>query len=159
MGTLINDCDKCLFDSVAQEVNKLAGTTGVIYQFEEIESTRDPLWDEEITTEYKTDSNGNIGISCPIYFRAPDRSSLTGEEGFRLDRNSDVQIAQIDLDNRGLRRLQSGDIVKVWGRYYDVVESHKGEGYISDSGENSMVKFDLVSRTKAPPESIWVRDV
>jgi len=159
VGTLINDCDKCLFDSVAQEVNKLAGTTARIYQFEEMQSTRDPLWDEEVTTVYKKDSKGVIGIDCPVWFQAPDRSSLTGEEGLRLDRTAQVHIAQADLDARGLRRLQPGDIIRVWtDQFYDIPESHVGEGYISDAGNKSMVKFDVVRRTKAVPEGMWLRN-
>jgi len=157
MGTLIGDCDKCLFDSVASEVNKLAGTTAVIFQFEEVESTRDPLWDEEVTTEYKKDSNGNLGIECPVWFKSPDRSSITGEEGFNLDRNSEMYVAQVDMDSRDLRRLQPGDIVLVWNKYFDVIESHKTEGYINDSPTNSLIRFELVRRTKAPPEAIWLR--
>jgi len=156
MGTLIGDCDKCLFDSVAQEVNKLAGTTAVIYQFESMESTRDVLWDEEITTVYKKNAQGVEGIECPVFFKAPDRSSLTGEEGFRVDRLSEISIARADLASRDLRILRPGDIIKVWtDQYYDVTEAHKEEGYISDSTENSLVKFDVTRRTKGPPEGLW----
>jgi hypothetical protein len=159
VGTLIGDCDKCLFDSVAQEVNKLAGTTAIIYQFEEMESTRDPLWDEEVTTVYKKNDQGTIGIECPVYFKAPDRSSLTGEEGLRLDKTSEVWIAKADMDERGIRRLRPGDIVFLWNtQYYDVTESHASEGYINDNPQYSMVRFDLVRRTKGLPEGMWLRD-
>lgn len=159
MGTLIGDCDQCLFDSVAQEVNKLAGTTAVIYQFEEAESSRDPLWDEEIETVYKQNAQGTEGIECPVYFKDPDRSSLTGEEGIRLDKTSEVWIAKADMDARGIRRLRPGDIIKVWtDQFYDVIESHVAEGNISDSSTYSMIRFDVTRRTKALPERLWVED-
>jgi hypothetical protein len=156
MGTLLGDCDKCLFDSVAQEVNKLAGTVAIIYQFEETESSRDPVWDEEIETVYKKNSLGTPGIECPVFFRGPDRSYVTGEEGFRLDKITELEVAKADLAEKGLRRLQSGDIIKVWeNQYYDVTESHTGQGYINDEPTSSMVKFNITRRTKALPEGIW----
>lgn len=158
MGTLIGDCDRCLFDSVAQEVNKLAGTTAIIYLFEETESTRDPLWDEEVTTVYKKNDKGIIGIECPIFFKDPDRSQLTGEEGLRLDKTSEFWVAKADLDERGIRRMRPGDIIKVWGEYYDVIESHISEGHINDSGSYSTLRFDVARRTKAMPEGMWLRD-
>jgi len=159
MGTLLGDCDKCLFDSVAQEVNRLAGTTAIIYQFDEVESTRDALWDEEIETVYKKNSKGVEGISCPVYFKAPDRSYLTGEEGFRMDKMSELTIAQADLDSRGLRRLQAGDIVMLWtNQYFDVIESHASDGYINDEPTRSIVRFNITRRTKAPPEGLWIRE-
>lgn len=155
MGTLINDCDQCFFDSVAQEVIKLAGTTAIIYQFEEVESSRDALWDEEIETVYKKNSEGNPGIECPVFFKAPDKSGLTGEEGYRLDRTSELHVAWRDLESRGLRRLRPGDIVKVWDMYFDVIESHATEGYINDTPTKSTIVFDVTRRTKGPPESLW----
>lgn len=158
MGTLINDCDQCLFDSVAQEVNKLAGTTAIIYQFEELESSRDPLWDEEVTTVYKKDTRGNVGIECPVFFKDPDRSSMTGEEGLRLDQTSELTIARVDLDQRGLRKLQPGDIVKVWDIYFDVIEMHMQEGILNDSPLTATYRFDVARRTKDLPEGLWLRD-
>ena len=72
---------------------------------------------------------------------------------------ADVQVAQKDLDDRGLRRLQPGDIIRVWvDKYYDVIESHAGDGYINDDPTKSMVKFDVTRRTKALPEGLWIRD-
>jgi hypothetical protein len=158
MGTLISDCDKCLFDGVAKEVIKMAGTVAIIFQFEEMESSRDPLWDEELSTVYKKNIQGGEGIECPVYLSGPDRSYLSGEEGFRMDRRAELHVAQADLDQRGLRRLQPGDIVKAWDIYFDVIESSVGEGYISDSPTRSTIKFDITRRTKALPEGLWIRD-
>jgi len=156
MGSLINDCDKWLFDSVAQEVNKLAGITAIIYQFDQAASKRDPLWDEEIDTVYKKNTKGVQGVECPVFFKDPDRTAMTGEEGYRLDRISNVFIATKDLEDRGLRVLVVGDIVKIWGQYFDVTESHKAEGNVSDTGVCTSYTFDVVMRTKALPEGIWI---
>ena len=155
MGTLINDCDKCWFDHIAQEVVQLAGTDATIYQFEEGESQIDSLYDEEISVVYKKDKHGNIGIPCPIFYKSPDKSGLMGEEGYRVDRVGHFEVAAKDLEDRDLRRLRPGDILYVWSMYLDVIESHSADGQISDSGISSMYKFDVVRRTKAVPESIW----
>ena len=155
MGTLINDCDQCWFDHVAQEVNQLAGTTARIFQFEESESEFDDIYDEEVTTVYKKDDQGNVGILCPVFFKAPDKSSLMGEEGFRTDRVTTLEVAAKDLRDRDLRPLRAGDIILVWDMYLDVTEEYREDGVINDSPVTSVRKFDVVRRTKAVPESIW----
>lgn len=160
MGTLLGDKDQCLFHSVAKEVIKLAGTTAVIYQFEQDKSRRDPLWDEEVDTEYKKNSRGVEGIDCPVYFKDPTRTGMSGEEGYRLDRISELHVAVKDLEERGLRRLRPGDIVKVWNMYFDVIESHTdtANGIINDNPTASMYMFDVTRRTKDLPEGCWVQD-
>jgi hypothetical protein len=159
MGKLIGNCDQCLFDMVAQEVNQLAGTTGIVFQFEPLSSIRDPLYDEEIDTVYKKNAEGTEGIEIPMFFRSPDRTPITGEEGFRLDRVSELWIAAKDLTNAGLRLPRVGDIIKVWNMYYDVTDYSRSEGYLNDTPDAySVVKVDVVRRTKAPPEGLWVRD-
>ena len=159
MGTLLCDADRCLFDSIAQEVNTLAGTTGYVYQLNQTESTRDPLYDEPTDLAFKENSQGVEGIECPMYFKDPDRSPTSGEEGFRLQKNSEVHIAAKDLTNRGLRRPKVGDIIRVWGQYYDVTDSSVGEAYTSDSGEIPTVyNVQVVRRTQSPPEGLWVRE-
>lgn len=159
MGTLINDRDRCLFNSIAQEVITLCGTEAVVYQFDEAASTRDPLYDEEMYVEYKKNSTGTQGIRLPIFFKDPDRSGVTGEEGYRLDRTSQVFVAGKDLTDRSMRVLRPGDIIFVWNMYFDVMESHAAEGHMNDSGNNVITyTFDVVRRTKAVPEGLWIRD-
>ena len=53
MGSLLNDKDQCFLDHVAQEVNCLSGTTAIVFQFEEVESQVDPLYNEPVS---KTDN-------------------------------------------------------------------------------------------------------
>jgi hypothetical protein len=157
MGTLINDCDQCFFDSIASELNHLTGTDAVIYVFQEEESEIDPLWGEEITTVYKKDSTNRVGIDCQVYFRSPDRTGSQTEEGYHLERRSIVEIAAKDLRDRGIRRLRQGDIIYLteWDQYYDIVASSRGDGMISDSGLTAVYRFDVVRRTKGVPENIW----
>lgn len=158
MGTLLCDADRCLFDSVAQEVNTLAGTTGYIFQLEQEESVRDPLYDESTDMAYKQNSAGVEGIECPILFKNPDRSATSGEEGFRLQKNAIVHVAVKDLTDRDLRRPRVGDIIKAWGQYYDVTDANVGEAYVSDSGEIPvMYEVSVVRRSQAPPEGLWLR--
>lgn len=157
MGTLINDKDKCFFDSIASEVIRLAGTTCVVYQLDQDGSKRDPLYDEPADTSFVRNADGTVGIECPVFFKSPDRNATSGEEGYRLDRMSEVHFAQIDLDEREIRRLRVGDIIKVWNKFYDVIDSHRGEGHLNDTGEvSSTLRVDVQRRMKAPPESLYM---
>lgn len=157
MGTLINDCDQCFFDSIASELNQLAGTDAIIYVFQEEESEIDPLWGEELTTVYQKDTTNRVGIDCPVYFRSPERTGSQTEEGYHLERRSIVEIAAKDLRDRNIRRLRQGDIIYLveWDQYYDIVASSSGDGIISDSSLTAVYKFDVVRRTKGVPEGIW----
>jgi hypothetical protein len=161
MGTLLNDCDQCLFDSIASEVNRLAGTTCTIYLLDQEGSARDPLYDEPIDSAFVKNDDGTYGVECPVFFKSPDRNATSGEEGYRLDRISDLSFAAVDLRNRDIeRRLRLGDIIKVWGKYYDVLDSHRGEGHLNDSGEvSSTLKVDVNRRTKAPPEELYLEGI
>jgi len=159
MGKLFCDADRCLFDSVAQEVNELAGTTGYIFQLEQDESVRDPLYDEPSDMAYKRNSEGVEGIECPMLVKDPERSPTSGEEGFRLQKNTRVYVAVKDLTNRDLRRPRVGDIFKIWNQYYDVTDSSVGDAYVSDSGEIPVVyEVNVVRRTQSPPEGLWLRN-
>ena len=157
MGTLINDCDQCFFDSIASELNQLVGVDATIYVFLEDDSEIDPLWGEEITTVYKKNSYDNVGIDCPVFFRSPERTASMGDEGYRLDKRTTIEIAASDMRDRGIRRLRQGDIIYVssWGSYWDVVESSSTNGQIADTGTVSVYSFDVVRRTQGVPESLW----
>lgn len=158
MGTLLNDCDQCFFDSVASELIELVGTDAKIFVFQEGNSEIDPLWGEEVTTVYQPDpETGQQGIYCPVFFKSPNRTGSQTEEGYQLERRSTLEIAVQDLRNRNIRRLRQGDIIYVieWDQYYDVIDSSSGDGMISTSGVSSMYVFDVVRRTKGVPESIW----
>ena len=158
MGTLINDCDECFINSIAQELIRLVGTTCRVYQFEQSESIRDPLYDEPVISKYKLDDKGDVGIEMPVFFKAPDRSAMTGEEGYRLDRISAAEFAVKDFVDKGLRQPRNGDIIKVWNTFYEVTNAHKNDSQISDSGTGAtMYRIDLVRRTKAPPEGLYLR--
>ena len=157
MGTLINDKDQCFFDSIAREVVRLSGTFGIVYQLDQTESRRDALYDEPVDSAYVKNSKGTIGIECPMYFKSPERNATSGEEGYRLDRMSEVHFAQVDLASRSIRRLRNGDIIKVWNKYYDVLDSHRGEGHLNDSGDvASTLRVEVARRTKAPPEELYM---
>lgn len=160
MGTLLCDeAERCLFESVAQEVNKLAGTEGVIYLLEQDKSQRHPLYDEPIDMVYQKNSQGKMGIKCPVFFKAPDRTYTSGEEGHHMDRISEFFVSVADLRQRNMRRPRLGDIIYAWGRYYDVTESHGSHAYIADTGGIPVeYRVPVARRMKAPPEGLWIRE-
>lgn len=149
MGTLINDSDQCFIDSIAQEVNCLAGITGVYYQLSEVESTRDPYYQESITKTYKDD-----GIEIPILFKSPERSPISGEEGFRMEKTATFYVARKDLDDRDMTRPRVGDLLKVWGKFFEIVGSSATDGRFSDTGLASSYEVSCVRRSKEIPESV-----
>jgi len=159
MGRLIGDCDRCLANSVAQEVIGLAGTIGYIFQLEQEKSSKDALYDEEIGTIYKKDPvDGKEGIRIPMFFKAPDETGIVGEEGYRQERTSEIYLATKDMTDKGLTRLMNGDIILVWDTYWDVIITHTADGYISDTGSlNTTHRIELVRRTNSPAEALWLR--
>ncbi len=156
MGTLLNDNDLAFWDKTTQEVNCLAGTTALIFEFSETESQRDPIYGESTFRVHKKNDEGNDGIECPVLFKSPDTSPVSGEEGFRSEKHAVLFVARKDLDDLDLRRPKGGDIWKVWGRYYDVTKASASEGRVSDSGVTVEYEVSLVRRTKATPESQWM---
>ena len=156
MGTLINDSDQCFINSIAQEVNKLAGTEIIIFQFDEVNSERDPYYQESVSREYRKDKRGKVGIICPAFVQSPDNSYVSGEEGLRTERNTQVFIAKADLDERNLRKPIIGDIYKFWGKYYNVIKSSGTSGRFSDSGETSLWEVDVSRKTNALPEGLFI---
>lgn len=155
MGTLINDKDQAFLDHIAQEVNCLAGTNAVIFQFDEENSKRDWVYGESVSREYKKNDKDLEGINCPVLFKSPERSPISGEQGFHMEKTSSVFVARKDLDDRDLRRPIVGDLWLLWGRYYDVTKSGATEGRFSDTGRTSSYEVDVVRRTKDVPEGLW----
>lgn len=153
MGTLINEKDKCFFDHIASEVNKLAGITAIYYQFIEGESEIDPLYNEVIVPRFKKGSGGYIGVEIPVFFKDPDKTKIVGEEGLHTDKSSEVTIAASDLESRNLRIPRVGDIFKIWGYYWDVREYHN-EGLLNDNPVSSVYVIELSRRTKMEPEGL-----
>lgn len=149
MGTLINDYDQCFLDSIAQEVNCLAGITAEFFQFEEPESSRDPYYQEPVHKVFKKD-----GIEIPILFKSPQRSPVSGEEGFRIEKSATFFVARKDLDKHKLGRPRVGDLLKVWGRYYEITQSSATEGRFSDTGLTTSYEITCVRRTQETPESV-----
>lgn len=153
MGCIIGDQDKCLFDIVAQEVNKLAGVRAIIYQLDEERSEVHPLYGEPKIKEWIKKADGTIGYDVYVFFNYPDRSPMAGEEGFRTDKTSIVFLADKERVEKKMREPRIGDIVKVWNMYWDVVKVNK-EGIPSDNDTTSLWSMEVARRTKAPPESL-----
>jgi len=153
MGTLINEKDKCFFNHVAQEVNTLAGTEAIYYQFIEGESEMDPLYNEVITPKFKSNSSGYVGVKIPVFFTDPQKTKLVGEEGLYTEKNAEVTIAASDLASRNLRLPRVGDIFKIWEYYWDVRENHNA-GLLNDNNVSSLYMIEVSRRTKMEPEGL-----
>lgn len=151
MGTLINDQDLCFWSSISQEVNCLSGTTAVIFQFDEKTSVIDPYYAEVTTAAFK----GN-GIKCPVMFKSPDKTPISGEEGLRFEESSSVFVSKKDLDERKLREPAIGDLFQCWGLMYEVTNVSSTGGRFSDTGITAEYEVSLMRKTKDAPESVDV---
>lgn len=149
MGTLINDQDLCFWSSIAQEVNCLSGTIAVIFQFDASASVVDPYYSEVTYSVFK-----NNGVRCPVNFKSPDKSPISGEEGFRFEKSAMVYVAKRDLDERNLRAPAIGDLFQCWGLMYEVTNINYTTGRVSDSGETVEYEVTLARKTKDVPESV-----
>jgi hypothetical protein len=149
MGTLINDQDLCFWSSISQEVNCLSGTIAVIFQFDQKASTVDPYYAEVTSAAFK-----NNGVKCPVMFKSPDKTPITGEEGLRFEKSSTVFVAKKDLDARSLRAPAIGDLFQCWGLMYEVTNSSATGGRFSDTGETAEYEVTLMRKTKDVPESV-----
>lgn len=155
MGTLIHTQDKRLYDSIAQEVNKLAGALCRYYVLDKVNSVRDPLYDEPEVTTYELQDDD--GLEIPCFVQNPPTSLSTGEEGRRTQWDTTIWIARVDWEdctgNTDLKdRPKHGDVVNIWDEYYDVIQYDR-DGVINDHRPDFVLwKLDLRRNTKFEPQ-------
>jgi hypothetical protein len=130
-------------------VNCLSGTTAVVFQFDELTSTVDPYYAEVTKSTFK-----NNGVKCPVLFKSPDKTPISGEEGLRFENSSTLYVSKKDLDEHKLREPRIGDLFQCWGLMYEVTNSSSTGGRFSDTGETAEYEVTLMRKTKDVPESV-----
>lgn len=133
-----------LFDCIASEVNKIAGTEVDIYLLNKGKSKRDPLYDEMVTEAW----DGPFRLS--VYVEWPDPLPEPRQEGFRKSWQSSVWIARVDLDRVKARAPYYGDILCFWkvpyfdhiSNTYDVGKNPDGYFFTIISVEDDGHLFD-----------------
>jgi hypothetical protein len=97
-----------LFDSVAQERNKIAGTEIDLYQMNAKKTVRDPLYDEVVTPVWA----GPYRLKAWVEW--PETMPEARTEGFRKTFPANMWVARVDVEKVGARPLSYGDIVHFW---------------------------------------------
>ena len=145
MGRLLGNCDIDFFDSVAREVNELAGTCAILYYaLEHVKVPKDPLWNEPKDLPHKLDpKKATVGIQFAGFIEYPEPSPRTGEEGRHVDYDATLWLARKDFEEKmpitpapavGLayREPRYGDVVQVQGKFFDIVKIDQ-DGQLNDT--------------------------
>jgi hypothetical protein len=163
MGRLLGACDKDVnfFKCVNDELADLVGgdSPAYYYQLDHVASGRDALYDEMKNPIWRTWKDGKPGIPVKYFVRAPEKSGITGEEGYRRENTTQIFIPKKEMDKKRLTKPVPGDIVYVWGKWWDVIIQTRTDAYFADNPEQYVEEaIDLVHRTKGPPQRIWLRE-
>lgn len=152
-----------LFDRVAQEQVKVAGTPVELYQFDRTAATRDPLYDEVILGVFA----GPYQLSGWVQW--PEVSTEVRAEGYRLAWPGELWLARADIEQLGARRPRDGDVVKFWdlpyfeessvsypgatgAGYYFNITTVVDDGHLHDSPDFVGFKCTLQRNTEFTPE-------
>ncbi len=145
MGTLSHTKDQALFNCVAAEVNKLAGTICYYYRLDKVSSAKSAVYDEPTDLIWKDEPPG---LKLPCMASNPEHQLTTSEEGRRKQWDAEVSIARKDweaLVTDG-RRPKSGDLVNLWGTFYDVTDVSR-DGVVDDDRRVYTMHKLIVRRT------------
>lgn len=151
-----------LFDTIAQEINQIAGTTIDYYPLDPTK-VRDPLYDEP---EVRT-------FLGPFRLKGiaewPSSTPEMREEGFKQTFEATFYIARVEFDAHGALYPNEGDVFRIWdnpyfnaqavnnesipgaGYYFDAVDVDE-QGHINDTPEFTGFSIGVRRRTEFTPE-------
>jgi len=140
----LGDQERFLFDCVASEVNRIAGTEVDLYLLNKGKSKRDALYDEMLKESWDGPFRLNIYVEWPAPLPEPR------QEGFRESWTSSIWIARVDLDRVKARSPYYGDVLHFWkmpyfdhaSTTYDVGKNPKGYFFTITSVEDDGHLFD-----------------
>lgn len=153
MGTLLHTQDWALWNSVASEVNRLAGINCYYYVLNRNQSVIDSVYGEIGEEVFWS---GPVILACNA--ENPEKTASTREEGKEIEWDMQIWIAQRDFES-GMKSAgitisspQYGDVVKLWDWYYDIVE-YDMDGIMDDEKRAfSMYKLKLRRKTSFEAE-------
>ena len=153
MGRLLNDCEAGYFDSIASEVNSLAGTQINFYNLRPVAGEIDPLYGEHT-------SRAPVGpIKMWATFEWPQVTPESGEPGFHLEFDCQCYIARVDFDKINAEYPYEGDVIEAWrtpyhierskgtGLFFDVIKV-ENDGHVNDSPTFVQFRLSLKRRTE-----------
>jgi hypothetical protein len=152
VGTLSHTNDLALFQSIAAEVNKLAGMICYYYRLDRESTARDPLYDEATANVYHDTPDG---LKLAAYASHPEKATTAGEEGRRRQWDTNLWIAKTDWETatESDDPPQVGDIVNAWGRLHSVVD-YDSDGILDDA-DDVFVGWKINMRRLSKYEASW----
>jgi len=150
VGTLSHTKDYRLFNCVAAEVNKLAGTICYYYRLDKVNSSKNAVYDEPINLAFKDDPPG---LRLPCMATKPEHQLTTSEEGRRNQWDGEVSIARKDWEELVTdgRKPKSGDVIVLWGYFFDVKDAGRDGTIDDDYRFFTMHKLTVRRTTKYEP--------
>lgn len=157
------DCEHDLFDSIAQEHVRIAGTDIDYYSHRVKDSTRDALYDEPTERAY----SGPFRLKG--YLVWPDLTPDISEKGWRSVANAECWIARKEIEDLHCPAPSETDVLRIWntpffnqwavdgedvpgaGYYFDVLNVND-DGHLFDSPQFVGFKMIIKRRTEFTPE-------
>ena len=153
-----------MFDSIASEMNNIAGTAIDYYALDKQKTKRDALYDEPIQYVWR----GPYKLKA--YVTWPESTPDAREEGMKSDfEGTTAWLARADIEGLRMPYPQEGDIIRFWavpyfnsagvdglavpnaGYYFDCLDVDD-DGHIFDQASFVGFKIELKRRTEFTPE-------
>lgn len=98
-----------LFDTIARENSAtLTGGAAELYIRDRGRSRKDPLYGEPVRAVW-------VGpYPLKVYLQNPVSSPLTVPQGFRSEWNGEVWVPRTEIELKGLRAPDEGDVIRMW---------------------------------------------
>lgn len=153
MGTLLDDSESSLFDSVASDMAKLAGEQINYYSMNRPRTKIDPLYGEAV--ERSVDGPYRV----PAWVKWPISNAVADEHGFGFEFDGEAVIPRAELDKIHAPYPFEGDIIEMWrtpfhdadslgkGLFFDVIRV-QNDGHINDSPTFVQFRVTLKRRTQ-----------
>jgi hypothetical protein len=153
MGKLLDDSELEYFDSIASELNALAGDDINYYAMNRAKYKIDPLYGEPIQRQ----TLGPFRVSA--WFQWPNLEPEAGEQGFGYNFDCLCVISRIDLDEQEAPYPSEADVIEAWrtpyhdakslgkGMFFDVIKVNN-DGHVNDTASFVQFKLYLKRRTE-----------
>ncbi len=157
IGWLLNDAGSQIFDMIAGDLNRAAGTEVNYYSIERGKGKFDPLYGEykERVFEGPWRLPGKVTM--------PQQTPRSDESGYTVEFDADCTIARVHFDENNAPYPIEGDVVEFWRTaYHDVDSRGRGlffdvikvlnDGHVNDTATFVQFKLILKRRPQFTPE-------
>lgn len=152
--------ERPLFDSIAQEPARLAGTPVRFYSIRRAKA-RHALYGEPSQDGEEWNFNGPWEMFATIEYEQPgDNVRDAGSEGLQITGDATMEIARKEFEDVNCPFPKVGDVIEMWSemefaavqtRFWDVVDADP-DGNIFSSEVYVMWKIKLKTRTRFTPD-------